>query len=68
MADRQDYPPVALGRLDDKSRWHWLDDKPDGWLDWTLTVALVAVCCVPMLLVVCPACWAIRTIARKAVA
>ena len=27
MVDRQDRPPVALGRLDDKSRWHWLDES-----------------------------------------
>ncbi len=68
-----DYPPVALGRLDDKSRWHWLDDldgvfKPDGWLDWTLTVLLCAVACIPFLLIYCPLCRALRALTRKAVA
>lgn len=65
------YPPVALGRLDDRSRWHWLgadESAAADWLDWTITVALVAVCCVPMLLVFCPICWAVRAIIRKAVA
>ncbi len=67
MADHQDYPPVALGRLDDRSRWHWLGaDRPDGWLDWTFTAFIVAIACVPMLLVYCPICWAIRAITRKA--
>ena len=66
MADHQDYPPVALGRLEDRSGWRWLDPRPDGWLDWTLTALLVAVACVPMLLVYCPVCWAIRAITRKA--
>ena len=67
MTDHQEYPPVALGRLEDRSRWHWLGaDKPDGWLDWTITVALVTVSAVPFLLVICPVCWAIRTITRKA--
>ncbi len=68
MTDRQDYPPVALGRLDDKSQWHWLDGKPDGWLDWTFTLLLAAVACIPFLLFYCPLCWALRAITRKAVA
>ena len=68
MADRQDYPPVALGRLDDRSRWHWLDGECDGVLDWILTVLLCIVACVPFLLIYCPLCWALRAITRKAVA
>ena len=73
MADRQDYPPVALGRLDDKSRWHWLDEsdgafKPEGVLDMALTFALCAVACIPFLLFYVPLCWALRAITRKAVA
>ncbi len=73
MADRQDYPPVALGRLDDKSRWHWLDDsdgpwRADGPLDLLLTFALCAVACIPFLLFYCPLCWCLRAITRKAVA
>ncbi len=67
MADHNDYPPVALGRLNDRSRWHWLGtDKPDGWLDWTITALIAAVACVPMLLVYCPLCWVVRAITRKA--
>ena len=67
MADHQDHPPVAIGRLDDRSRWHWLGtDKPDGWFDWTITALLVTVACVPMLLVYCPICWVVRAITRKA--
>ncbi len=70
MADHQDYPPVALGQLDDKSRWHWLDEsdgafKPDGALDMALTFALCAVACIPFLLVYVPITWALRTILRK---
>ena len=73
MADRKDYPPVALGRLEDRSRWHWLDDsdtalKLDGVLDTVLTTLLCAVACVPFLLFYCPLCWALRALARKAVA
>ena len=65
-----DYPPVALGRLDDKSRWRWLDEsddvfKPDGVLDTLLTFALCAVACIPFLLVYVPITWALRTILRK---
>ncbi len=66
MTDHRDYPPVALGRLDDRTGWRWLDPKPDGWFDWTLTALMVTVACVPMLLVYCPICWAIRAITRKA--
>ena len=65
MADRQDYPPVALGRLDDESRWHWLDGKPSGCFDWALTLLLAAVACIPFLLVYVPITWALRTILRK---
>ena len=44
-----DYPPVALGRLDDRSGWHWLNPRPVGVTDWTLTLGLV-VLAVPVLL------------------
>ena len=65
-----DYPPVALGRLDDESRWHWLDEtdgafKPDGVLDMVLTMTLCAVACIPFLLFYCPLCWTLRAIMRK---
>ncbi len=70
MADHQDYPPVALGRLDDRSGWRWLDEsddvfKPDGVLDTLLTMVLCAVAFVPFLLVYVPITWALRTILRK---
>ena len=64
MADRQDYPPVALGRLDDRSGWHWLDDS-DSWLDWTLT-ACVVVLAIPVVVVFGPVVWIIRTYDRVA--
>ena len=64
MTDHNDYPPVALGRLDDRSRWHWINYKPDGWLDWTLTAAVVALACVPFLLLYCPLWWALRRIVK----
>ena len=73
MADRQDYPPIALGRLDDRSGWRWLDESddvfnPEGVLDTLLTMALCAVACIPFLVLYCPLCWALRAITRKAVA
>jgi len=64
MADHQDYPPVALGRLDDESRWHWLDES-DGWLDWTLT-ACVVVLAIPVVVAFGPVVWIIRTYDRVA--
>ena len=64
MADRQDYPPVALGRLDDRSGWCWLNYKPVGAFDWLLTVIVVAVGIVPVL-VLLPVCWVLRAITRK---
>ncbi len=57
-----DYPPVALGRLDDRSRWHWLD-KSNGWLDWMLT-ACVVVLAVPVLLVFGPIVLALRAMLK----
>ena len=60
MADRQDDPPVALGRL----------DESDGWLDWTLT-ACVVVLAIPVVVVFGPIVWIIRAydrVAGKAVA
>lgn len=35
-----DYPPVALGRLDDESKHVWLSPRPVGCLDWIETVCL----------------------------
>ena len=65
MTNHNDYPPVALGRLDDRTRWHWIGtDKPDGWFDWTLTAAVVALACVPFLLLYCPLCWVLRRIVK----
>ena len=59
-----DYPPVALGRLDDRSGWHWLDDS-DSWLDWTLT-ACVVVLAIPVVVVFGPVVWIIRACDRVA--
>ena len=64
MKDHQDYPPVALGRLDDKRGWHWLDTEPGGWLDWILTLSVITVACTPYLLIYCPLCWALRRIVK----
>ena len=44
-----DYPPVALGRLDDRSGWRWLSPRPVGAVDWTLTLC-VCVLAIPVLL------------------
>ena len=66
MADRQDYPPVALGRLDDRSGWRWIDPKPIGVLDWTLTVVMV-VLAIPVVLTFGSLVWIIRLFDRKAV-
>ena len=65
MEDRQDYPPVALGRLDDLSGWRWIDPKPIGVLDWTFTTALV-VLAIPVFLTIGPLGWIIRLFDRKA--
>ena len=67
MADRQDYPPVVLGRLDDRSGWRWIDPKPIGVLDWTLT-ALMVVLAIPVFLTFGSFVWIIRLFDRKAVA
>ena len=64
MTDHQDYPPVALGQLDDKRGWRWLSPRPVGAFDWLLTVIVVALGIVPVL-VLMPLCWALRTITRK---
>ena len=65
MADRQDYPPIALGRLDDRSGWRWIDPKPIGVLDWTLTAAMV-VLAIPVFLTFGSLVWIIRLFDRKA--
>ena len=72
MVTNPNHPPVALGRLDDRSRWHWLDEsdgpfKPDGALDIVLTILLCGVACVPFLLIYCPLCWVLRALTREAV-
>lgn len=58
-----DYPPVALGRLDDESGWYWLNPRPVGALDWVLTLTLVALGIVPVLLIM-GGCWVIRRCGR----
>ena len=67
MADCQDYPPVVLGRLEDRSGWRWIDPKPIGVLDWTLCVAMF-VLAIPVVVVFGPVVWIIRLADRKAVA
>ena len=64
MSDRQDYPPVALNRLDDRTGWRWLSPRPVGAVDWVLTSCVVALGIVPVL-VLMPVCWALRAITRK---
>ncbi len=64
MADHQDYPPVALGRLDDRSGWHWLSPRPVGVADWTLCACMV-VLALPVLAVFGPAVWIIRACQGK---
>ncbi len=63
MTDHQDYPPVVLGRLDDRSGWRWLSPRPVGAVDWVLTVFVVVLGIVPMLLLL-PTCWVIRRILK----
>ncbi len=65
-----DYPPVALERLDDRSGWRRLSPRPVGAVDWTLTVC-VLVLAIPVLVVFGPLVWIIRAydrVAGKAVA
>ncbi len=64
MKDHQDYPPVALGRLDDESGWRWLSPRPVGVLDWCLTACVVVLGIVPVL-VLMPVCWVLRAITRR---
>ncbi len=61
------YPPVVLGRLDDRSGWRWIDPKPIGVVDWTLT-ALMVVLAIPVVVMFGPVVWIIRLFDRKAVA
>ena len=63
MADRQDYPPVALSRLDDRTGWRWLNYRPAGVLDWTLTATVLVLGIVPVL-VLMPVCWVLRRIVK----
>ena len=58
-----DYPPVALERLDDRSGWRWLSPRPVGAVDWILTVTL-CVLALPVLLVFGPIVLVLRTIDR----
>ena len=58
-----DYPPVALGRLEDLAGWRWLNYQPDGVFDWIFTVTVVALGIVPVL-VLMSVCWVIRRIGR----
>ncbi len=57
------YPPVALGRLDDRRGWRWLNYRPEGALDWVLTVTVVALGIVPVLAVM-GGCWCVRRLGR----
>ena len=50
QGEAADYPPVALGRLDDRSRWHWLSPRPVGTVDWTLTLCVI-VLAIPVVVV-----------------
>lgn len=56
-------PPVALGRLDDRTGWHWLSPRPVGFVDWTLTLGL-CVLAVPVLLTFGPIVLALRAFAK----
>ena len=63
MADRQDHPPVALGRLDDRPGWCWLSPRPVGAVDWTLCVCMI-VLSLPVVAVFGPLVWIIRACNR----
>ncbi len=65
MADRQDYPTVALGRLDDRSGWCWLSPRPVGAVDWTLCACMI-VLALPVVAVFGPLVWIIRACDRVA--
>ena len=58
-----DYPPVALGRLDDRSGWRWLSPRPVGVADWLLTLCIV-VLAVPVLLIFGPITLALRAVLK----
>lgn len=47
------YPPVALGYLDDESRWLWISPRPVGLMDWALMI-VVSVLALPVLIVFGP--------------
>ena len=64
MSDRQDYPPVALNRLDDRTGWRWLSPRPVGAVDWALTSCVVVLGILPVLLLM-PVCWVLRATTRK---
>ena len=59
-----DYPPIALGRLDDKSRWVWLSPRPVGVVDWCFMVVL-CVLAVPVFIVFGPITLALRALFIK---
>ena len=61
--DDTDYPPVVLGRLDDRSGWRWLSPRPVGSVDWVLTSCVVVLGIVPVL-VLMPVCWVLRRIVK----
>ncbi len=56
-----DLPPIALGRLDDESKYVWLSPRPVGWCDWIETVCLVALA-LPVLLTFGPIVLALRAL------
>ncbi len=58
-----DYPPVALGRLDDESKHVWLSPRPVGWLDWILTLGL-CVLAVPVLVTFGPIVLVLRAVLK----
>ncbi len=58
-----DYPPVALGRLDDESKHVWLSPRPVGWWEWIETVALI-VLALPVLLTFGPIVLVLRALNR----
>ena len=60
-----DHPPVALGRLDDRSGWRWLSPRPVGAVDWTLCACMI-VLALPVVVVFGPLVWIIRACDRVA--
>lgn len=50
---RGDLPPVAVGYLDDRSRWFYPSLKPIGFWGWAETAAVLLLC-LPVLVVFGP--------------